>query len=208
MKGLLLKDCYIAKSNIIITFISLIVIGFGISFLMESSSLLILSPAIFTTAVFISITADASSKWNKLVVTMPVSRQQIIAGKYIMYAILAIAGIVTGIIPCVVLHFIRHDVTGYSVVLYSLLGLGVSFFAGSISLLCAYMFDPENSQVVFMISFVGAAGIIAGIVLFVNIFIPVKENILLAFTIAFIVSIISLVCSCKVAANIYVKKDI
>lgn len=208
MKGLLLKDCYIAKSNIIITAISLIVIGFGISFLMESSSLLVLSPAIFTTAVFISITSDASSKWNKLAVTMPVSRQQVIAGKYIMYAVLATAGIIVGLIPCAALCLLRHDVTWQSIILYGMMGLGVSFFAGSISLLCAYMFDPENSQVVFMSSFVGASGIIAGIVFLTNVFIPVKENMLLAFAIAFIVSIISFICSFKVAANIYVKKDI
>jgi hypothetical protein len=208
MKGLLLKDWYIAKNNIIITAVSLLVIGFGISFLMESSSLLVLSPAVFTTAVFISITADASSKWDRLAVTMPVTRQQIIACKYLVYAALAAAGIVTGLIPCVILHFIRHDVTGQSIMLYGLLGLAASFFAGSISLLCAYRFAPENSQVVFMVSFVGAAGIIAGIVLLTNLFIPVKENILAPFAMVFIISAIALIISCKVAATLYAKKDI
>ncbi len=208
MRGLLLKDFYIAKSNIIILGISLIVIGLGLSFLMESSSILVLSPAIFTTAVFISITADASSKWNKFAVTMPVSRQQIISGKYSMFIILTLVGIIIGLIPCVALSFIRHDVTWQSVALFGLLGMAISFFSGSFSLLLAYVFDPEYSQIVFMTSFVGASGIITGIVLLINIFFPVKTHMLIAFLIVFIVSMISLACSYKVAANVYTKKDI
>ena len=37
MKGVLLKDLYIAKSNILVTIVSLIVLGFGLSFLVETS---------------------------------------------------------------------------------------------------------------------------------------------------------------------------
>ena len=59
MKGVLLKDLYIAKSNIFVTIVSLIVLGFGLSFLLETSALLILAPVASTTAVFISITSDA-----------------------------------------------------------------------------------------------------------------------------------------------------
>lgn len=62
MKGILLKDPYIAKSNILVTIVSLIVLGFGLSFLMETSVLLILTPVASTTAVFISIPSDAGSK--------------------------------------------------------------------------------------------------------------------------------------------------
>ena len=85
MKGVLLKDLYIAKSNIFVTIVSLIVLGFGLSFLLETSALLILAPVASTTAVFISITSDAGSKWNKNVITMPVSRNQIIREIYLLY---------------------------------------------------------------------------------------------------------------------------
>ena len=85
MKGVLLKDLYIAKSNILVTIVSLIVLGFGLSFLVETSALLVLAPVASTTAVFISITSDAGSKWNKNVITMPVSRNQIISEKFVFY---------------------------------------------------------------------------------------------------------------------------
>ena len=87
MKGLLLKDLYIAKSNILVTIVCLIVLGFGLSFLLEASALLVLAPPCATTAVFISITSDANSKWSKNVITMPVSRSQIIGEKFILYII-------------------------------------------------------------------------------------------------------------------------
>ena len=46
-----------------------------------SGALLVLAPVASTTAVFISVTSDAASKWNKNVITMPVSREQIIGEK-------------------------------------------------------------------------------------------------------------------------------
>ncbi len=44
MKGVLVKDLYIARSNIFVTIISLVVLGFGLSFLLETSALLVLAP--------------------------------------------------------------------------------------------------------------------------------------------------------------------
>ena len=57
MKGVLVKDLYIARSNILVTLVSLVVLGFGLSFLLETSALLVLAPVAATTAVFISITS-------------------------------------------------------------------------------------------------------------------------------------------------------
>ena len=161
MKGVLLKDLYIAKSNILVTVVSLVVLGFGLSFLLETSALLVLAPVASTTAVFISITSDAASKWNKNVITMLVSRSQIIGEKFIFYI-----------------------------------------------LLCAYLFDPEKSQIVFMMSFMASTGIIVGIVLLTNLFIPVKENILLAFNIVLAVSAVWFFISYRIAVKVYQKRDI
>ena len=55
MKGILLKDLYIAKSGIIVTLTALFVLAFGLSFLLDASSILMLAPAISTVAVYMSI---------------------------------------------------------------------------------------------------------------------------------------------------------
>lgn len=123
MKGVLAKDLYIARSNILVTIVSLIVLGLGLSFLLETSALLVLDPVASTTAVFISITSDAASKWNKNVITMPVSRKQIIGEKYLFYILLAILGMITALIPCALLACLGVDVTFYSFCLYGSIGI-------------------------------------------------------------------------------------
>ena len=208
MIGVLVKDLYIARSNILVTIVSLVVLGLGLSFLLETSALLVLAPVAATTAAFISITSDAASKWNKNVITMPVSRNQIIGEKFLFYILLAVLGMLIALIPCVVLACFGMDITLYSLLLYGSIGMSATLLAGGISLPCAYLFDPEKSQIVFMLSFMASTGIIAGIVLLTNLFIPVKENILLAFNIALGISAVWFFVSYQVTARIYQRQDI
>lgn len=208
MKGVLLKDLYIAKSNILVTAVSLVVLGFGLSFLLETSALLILAPVASTTAVFISITSDAASKWNKNVVTMPVSREQIIAEKFLFYILLAFLGLIAALIPCIALRLLGAGITLHSLCLYGSIGISATLLAGGISLPCAYLFDPEKSQVVFMMSFMASTGIIAGLVLLTNLFIPVKDNILLAFNLVLAASAVWFFAAYRIAARVYQKRDI
>ena len=208
MKGVLVKDLYIARSNILVTIVSLVVLGFGLSFLLETSALLVLAPVAATTAVFISITSDAASKWNKNVITMPVSRNQIIGEKFLFYILLAVLGMLTALVPCAVLAYFSMDITLHSLLLYGSIGMSATLLAGGISLPCAYLFDPEKSQIVFMMSFMAGAGIITGLVLLINLLFPVKENILLAFHIVLIISVIWFFISYRIAVKVYQKRDI
>ncbi len=66
MKGVLVKDLYIARSNILVTIVSLVVLGFGLSFLLETSALLVLAPVAATTAAFISITVTRLPSGTKM----------------------------------------------------------------------------------------------------------------------------------------------
>lgn len=208
MKGVLLKDLYIAKSNILVTVVSLIVLGFGLSFLLETSALLVLAPVASTTAVFISITSDAGSKWNKNVITMPVSRRQIIGEKYSFYLLLALAGLLTALIPCGLFSLFETDITLQSLWLYGTIGISATLFAGGISLPCAYLFDPEKSQIVFMMSFMASTGMIVALVLLINLFLPVKHHMLLAFHIVLAAAVLCFTASYQAAVRIYQKQDI
>ena len=208
MKGVLMKDLYIARSNILVTIVSLVVLGFGLSFLLETSALLVLAPVAATTAAFISITSDAASKWNKNVITMPVSREQIIGEKFLFYILLAVLGLLAALVPCVVFACFGMDITLYSLCLYGAIGISATLLAGGISLPCAYLFDPEKSQIVFMMSFMASTGIITGLVLLINLVLSVKENILLAFGIVLIISVIWFFISYRIAVKVYQKRDI
>ena len=59
-----------------------------------------------------------------------------------------------------------------------------------------------------MVSFIVSTGIIAALVLLINLFIPVKNNILLTFYIVLAISLVWFLVSYKIAAYTYQKKDI
>ena len=124
------------------------------------------------------------------------------------YILLAALGMVTALIPCVVLACFGMDVTFHSLCLYGSIGISATLLAGGISLPCAYLFDPEKSQIVFMMSFMASTGIIAGLILLINFVFPVKENILLAFGIVLVISVIWFFISYGIAVKIYRKRDI
>ncbi len=208
MKGILLKDLYIAQSGIVVTLTSLFVLAFGLSFLLDASSILMLAPAISTVAVYMSITNDASSKWNKNVITMPVSRDQIIGMKYILYILLSGIGIIVVLVSLGILSLLGVTITLYSLLFNSAIGISVALLAGGISLPCVYFFDPEKSQIVYMIAFVASTGIITALVLLINLFIPVKDNTLLAFYIVLAISFVWFAVSYKIATAAYRKQDI
>lgn len=208
MKGVLLKDLYIAKSGIVIALVCLFVLAFGFSFLLDVSSVLMLAPAISTIAIYNSITSDASSKWNKNVITMPVSRDQIIGTKYILYILLSAAGIIVVLAALGILSLLGAAVTVYALLFNTSIGVSAALLAGGISLPCVYFFDPEKSQIVFLVSFIASTGIITALVLLINLFMPVKDNTLLAFYIVLAISFAWFVVSYKIAAVVYRKRDI
>ena len=59
-----------------------------------------------------------------------------------------------------------------------------------------------------MMSFMASTGIITGIVLLTNLFIPVKEHVLLAFQIVLAVSAVCFFIAYRAAVKIYQKCDI
>ena len=57
-------------------------------------------------------------------------------------------------------------------------------------------------------SFLASTGIITALVLFVNLIVPIKDNILLPFNIVLIIAVIIFFISHKIAVMAYQKKDI
>lgn len=112
------------------------------------------------------------------------------------------------LIPCGVLAIFDGGISLSSLCLYGSIGISASLLAGSISLPCAYFFDPDKSQIVFIMSFLAATGIITALVLLVNLISPVKDSILMSFNIVLIIAVIIFFVSHKIAVIAYQQKDI
>ena len=103
---------------------------------------------------------------------------------------------------------IGADITVSSLCLYGAIGMSAALFAGGISLPCAYLFDPEKSQIVFMMSFLASTGMIVALVLFINLFLSVKDHILLTFVIVLGAAALCFFVSYQIAVKVYQRRDI
>ena len=96
----------------------------------------------------------------------------IIGEKFLFYILLAVLGMLTVLVSCAVIACFGMDITLHSLLLYGSIGMSACLLAGGISLPCAYLFDPEKSQIVFLMSFMASTGIITGLVLLINLIVP------------------------------------
>ena len=83
MKGLILKDLYMAKSHL--RFFILLIFGFVLLATFSSENTFFLFyPAILAGTVPFSLLAyDEQSKWNQYCATLPVSRKTIVSARYV-----------------------------------------------------------------------------------------------------------------------------
>ena len=83
MKGLILKDLYMAKSHLRF-FILLIFFFFLLATFSSENTFFLFYPAILAGTVPFSLLAyDEQSKWNQYCATLPVSRKTIVSARYV-----------------------------------------------------------------------------------------------------------------------------
>jgi ABC-type transport system involved in multi-copper enzyme maturation permease subunit len=122
MTGLILKDFINLKKNIKIFAILAVLYGFmafttsDASFFSSMFTMLI---AILTLSVY---SYDELAKWDVYALTMPVSREDIVRGKYIIMLLLTFLGAVIGTVITIVIKMIQQDNDFVSGAQSSLLG--------------------------------------------------------------------------------------
>jgi hypothetical protein len=122
MKGLILKDFINLKKNVKIFAILAVLYGFmafttsDASFFSSMFTMLI---AILTLSVY---SYDELAKWDVYALTMPVSREDIVRGKYIIMLLLTFLGAVIGTVITTVIKMIQHNNDFMSGVQSSILG--------------------------------------------------------------------------------------
>lgn len=111
----------------------------------------------------VSSRKDASSKWNKYEITMPLRRKEIIQCKYLSYGFWVMAGTAFALVITVVtliLHKGSNLPYGVSN-LFSVfvLGIGISILTGSLFYPLSYLAGIEKSETILFISILSAIGI-------------------------------------------------
>lgn len=168
MKSLVLKDLYnvghTAKSMLFIMAV------LAVAFLSTSGvegyifmCAILCSMMIVTTFAF-----DDASKWERYAMITPISRKDLVAGKFIVLAIFCAAGslfgLIAGTVGGAVLKKISLDPAGIGgLLLLALTAWSVSFIFGSMSIPLVFRFGAEKGRVLLLVSFLLPAGLCFGV---------------------------------------------
>lgn len=156
MKGLIIKDLYILKGTISTTITILIILivyclirGYGIG-------LVIIPPLIFAATTTSSLKLDWAVDWDKKVLTMPISRRQIIKSKYIELICLCTIGTAIGLISANINNFFVATLSKNIILNIGVLSLALSILGGSFHIMLAYRFGGrslENSEILLFVAY-------------------------------------------------------
>ena len=162
MIGLIIKDWQVVKSTLK-TNLFILAFLFAYCIIRKHAIIILTIPAILlSTCVSSTIKADWGIKWDKLAVTMPIKRSQIVLSKYIELIFLCMTGFLISIIFGGVIHFIMiGDVITQGFL--CLLGISIGLISSAILLPLLYKFcgsNGENSEIITVIAYSIGAGII------------------------------------------------
>lgn len=167
MKSLILKDLYNIEHNSKYMLFILIIL----SALIPTSGV---EGCIFTCAILCSMmiittfSFDDISKWTRYAMIMPVSKKDLVIGKFIVLIIFCLIGSLFGLIISLVVGGITNKITfnlfGIEKLLFlTLVSWAISLVYGSISIPLTFKFGAEKGRMLLLVSFLIPVAICFGI---------------------------------------------
>ena len=164
MKSLVLKDLFNIGHNaksmlfILVAFAAAFIPFSGVEgYIFECA--ILCSMMIVTTFSF-----DDNSKWTRYAMIMPVSKKELVGGKFIVLAIFSLFGLVVGSIGGLITNKITLDLVGIGELLFlDLISWVIALIFGSMSIPLVFKFGAERGRVLLVVSFLIPAGICFGI---------------------------------------------
>ncbi len=162
MIGLFVKDWQVVKGTLKTNlFILIFLIGYCI--IRNHATIILIIPTILlSTCISATIKSDWGVKWEKLAITMPIKRSQIILSKYFELILLCLTGVLISIVFGGVIHFtMNSDVITQGFL--CLLGASIGLISSSILIPLLYKFcgnNGENSEILTVIAYSIGTGII------------------------------------------------
>lgn len=216
IKGLLIKDLLQLKSYKKNFILSIIIYSLLILFNAKDTDMIFIGSSmimfLFSTYAMATFNYDEKSKSDRYILTLPITKKEVILSKYILAIISLLIGSVIGIFLSISLSYISiKKLPDLNILFSSVLGTLVALsFMQSVQIPCIYKYGAEKGRLQIYI-------IMMIIVLFIGagyMFIPQmdlsfldKMNILIPAIIVLII-IINYLVSYKVATKIYSKKEV
>lgn len=168
MKSLVLKDLFNIGHNAKSMLFILVV--FAVAFIPLSG----VEAYIFVCAILCSMmivttfSFDDNSKWTRYAMVMPVSKKELVGGKFIVLVIFCAAGslfgLVAGSIGGLIANKITLDLVGIGELLFlALVSWVIALVSGSMSIPLVFKFGAERGRVLLLVSILIPVGICFGI---------------------------------------------
>lgn len=200
MKGLLLKDFYTTKANILVALLSCLVMAIGLSFVISPSVVIILVAIPLSMTVSGTIISDKKNKWTQYSVTLPVSKKQIISSKYIAYLFWVIVGLIVGTLICLAVLKITNTTDNYMNIFIGF-SIIISLLSGSIIMPCNFILPEEQSIIGTILAYSLTSGILALSIFGLNQIFNVRENMNMTLVICCIISAVIYIISWIVSSQ-------
>ncbi len=152
MKGLILKDFINLKKNIKI--FSVLIIIYGVmSFASEDAGLFSSTLTILFAVLVMSLYSyDEMAKWDGYALTMPLSRDTIVQGKYLMMLLLTLIGAIVGLSFTFVMNIVsENSISMMDSLLNSGIGASIIIFFYSIAIPFITKLGIEKARMIVMV---------------------------------------------------------
>ncbi len=168
MKSLVLKDLFNIGHNAKSMLFILVVFAVALIPFSGVEGYIFVCAILCSMMIVTTFSFDDSSKWTRYAMIMPVSKKELVAGKFMVLAIFcaigSLFGLIIGFIGGLITHKIVLDIVGIGELLFLTLGAWViSLIFGSMSIPLVFKFGAEKGRVLLLVSFLIPAGICFGI---------------------------------------------
>lgn len=186
MKSLILKDLYNIGHNVKSMLFILVVFAVALIPTSGVAGYIFVCAILCSMMIVTTFSFDDNSKWARYAMIMPVSKKDLVAGKFIVLAIFCLVGslfgLVVGSIAGLTIKSISFDLAGIGELLFlTLTAWVVSIIYGSMSIPLVFKFGAEKGRVLLLISFLFPAALCFGIYqLFVILGIELTEHFMFA----------------------------
>ncbi|MBD5499422.1 MAG: ABC-2 transporter permease [Lachnospiraceae bacterium] len=157
MKSLILKDLYNIGHNTKSMLFMLAVLAVVLIPTSGASAYIIVSALLCSMMIMTTFTFDENSNWSRYAMIMPVSKKDVVIGKYIVLVIFCVIGSLFGLVIGLIAELAMSKnafnlISIIELLFLTLLALTISFISGSMSIPLVFKFGAERARVLLIVS--------------------------------------------------------
>lgn len=175
MKSLILKDLYNIGNSVKSLLFTFVVIAVGFIPTSNFSGYIIMCAIICSMMISTTFAFDDYCKWTRYAMIMPVSKKDLVTGKFIVLSIFCMLGTLFGLVVSLMVGLVMGKVTFdfagiIEMLFFAMVALAISLVIGSTSIPLIFKFGTEKARMLLVASLLIPAGVCFGIYQLLGIF--------------------------------------